>query len=145
MIAPGKPKAHFSLRRDTSFAASFAISDGWKRCCEASTPHPFQCGLLSASTRGAPEVGHSAPFGGTEATSWAQALTALAAQRAQASTGIILVNRLRIAIMETPYRCFRIIQTKGYSASDGRWRGRRQIRPKSEALQLSSCHPFSQL
>ena len=136
MIAPGKPKAHFSLRRGTSSPASCAISDGWKRCCEASTPHPFQCGLLSASTMGAPEVGHCPTFGGPEATSWAQALTALAAQRAQASTGIILVNRLRIAIMEIlhtgvfgSFRRKAILHLTGDGAAEGRYA--QSLRPSS--------------
>ena len=59
-MAPGKPNAHFSFRRATSEGASRAMSAGWKRCCEGSTPHPFQCGLFSGSAKAAaPSFGHA--------------------------------------------------------------------------------------
>jgi hypothetical protein len=48
-VTPSKPNAHFSLNFGTSAAASCAIVAGWKRCCAASTPQPFQCGSANAS------------------------------------------------------------------------------------------------
>src|SRR6478752_4529722 len=83
--ASGTPKAHFSFRRGTSSCASCAISAGWKRLCEGSTPQPFQWGAFVGSVKGTAALGH-ALLTATAVPSSATATPNFDANETQAST-----------------------------------------------------------
>src|SRR5207248_11535061 len=98
------PKAHFSLRRGTSVAASCAIIAVWKRRCELLTPHPFHCGPFSASTIGRPSVVHFPSFSEVGLTVCASAGIEPTAHRPQASRKMVLLTRPWSAIMESLHK-----------------------------------------
>src|SRR4029077_4773881 len=62
-VAPGKPKAHLSLRRGTSSGARPAASADWNRGFCGVTPQPFQDGPVAAVRKGASGLWQNADRG----------------------------------------------------------------------------------
>src|SRR5947208_41865 len=62
-LAPGKPKAHFNLRRETSSAVIPAASAGSKRVFVMVTPQPFQAGSDSEPEKRVAVLVQDADFG----------------------------------------------------------------------------------